>query len=216
MNILIADDHPLIRKGIKQILADSPEISAVFEADNSFAVFRVLESSSIDVLILDISLPGKDGMEILKDVKVYYPDLPVLMLSIQPEDQYALRAFKYGASGCLNKASAPEELLEALRKVKSGTRYINDAVSEILLNDLTGKNPENPHLNLSEREFQVMIMLAEGLSISTISEKLSLSIKTVSTYRTRLMAKMNLHTNAQLVFYAVKHNLLGISHNLPR
>ncbi|MDX9800063.1 MAG: response regulator transcription factor [Spirochaetia bacterium] len=209
MNILIADDHPLIRKGIKQILSDSPEITAVFEADSSFAVFNVLESRSIDILILDISLPGKDGMEILKDVKVYYPDLPVLMLSIQPEDQYALRAFKYGASGCLNKASAPEELLEALRKVKSGTRYINDAVSEILLNDLTGKNLENPHLNLSEREFQVMIMIAEGLTISTISDKLSLSIKTVSTYRTRLMAKMNLHNNAQLVYYAVKHNLLG-------
>ena len=208
MNILITDDHPLIRKGIRQILSDSPEISAVFEADNSFDVFKILESSRIDVLILDISLPGKDGMEILKDVKIYYPDLPVLMLSIQPEDQYALRAFKYGASGCLNKASAPEELMEALKKIKSGNRYINDAVSEILLNDLTGKNPDCPHLNLSEREFQVMIMLASGLSISAISEKLSLSIKTVSTYRTRLMAKMNLHTNAQLVYYAVKHNLL--------
>ena len=119
------------------------------------------------------------------------------------------------SSTVLQGALTRHQLLEALGKVKSGTRYINDAVSEILLNDLTGKNHENPHLNLSEREFQVMIMLAEGISISTISEKLSLSIKTVSTYRTRLMAKMNLHTNAQLVFYAVKHNLLGINHNPP-
>ena len=208
MNILIADDHPLIRKGLRQILSDSPHILSVFEAGDSHDIFRALESRKIDVLILDISLPGKDGMEILKDVKVYYPDLPVLMLSIQPEDQYALRAFKYGASGCLNKASAPEELLKAIDKVKSGSRYINDAVSEILLNDLTGKNPDKPHLNLSEREYQVMIMLASGLSISEISEKLAISIKTVSTYRTRLMAQMNLHTNAQLVYYAVKQNLL--------
>ena len=208
MNILIADDHPLIRKGLRQILADSPEISNIYEADNSYAIFSMLEISHVDVLILDISLPGKDGIEILKDVKIYYPDLPVLMLSIQPENQYAVRAFKYGASGCLNKASAPEELIEAIKKVKSGIRYINDAVSEILLNGLTGKDTEKPHLSLSEREYQVMIMLAAGLSMSEISDKLSISIKTVSTYRTRLLAKMNLHTNAQLIYYALKHNLI--------
>ncbi len=209
MNILIADDHPLIRKGLLQILSGSHHIREIYEAGNSYEVFENLKKRKIDVMILDISMPGKDGIEILKDVKIEYPDLPVLMLSIQPENQYAVRAFKYGASGCLNKASAPEELIEAIKKVRSGGRYLNDAVSEILLNNLSSHNTEEkPHRSLSEREYQVMIMLAKGLTISEVSEKLNLSIKTVSTYRTRLLTKMNLHTNSDLTYYSIKNNLL--------
>ena len=210
MNILIADDHPLIRKGLMQILADSKYIRNVYEAGNSTEVFRKLESEKVDVLILDISMPGKDGIEILKDVKIQYPDIAVLMLSIQPENQYAVRAFKYGASGCLNKASAPEELIRAIRKVQSGGRYLNDAVSEILLNNITSENSsELPHKQLSEREYQVMLQLAKGKTISEISGKLNLSIKTVSTYRTRLLSKMSLHTNSDLTYYAMKNNLIS-------
>ncbi|MCD6396808.1 MAG: response regulator transcription factor [Spirochaetaceae bacterium] len=209
MNILVADDHPLIRKGLIQILSDSSYIRNVYEARDNFEVFKNIKSHKIDILILDISMPGKDGMEILKDVKIEYPDLSVLMLSIQPENQYAVRAFKYGASGCLNKASAPEELIKAIKKVMSGGRYINDAVSEILLNNIKSKgNEEKPHKNLSEREYQVMILLASGLKICEISEKLNLSIKTISTYRTRLLVKMNLHTNSELTYYSIKHKLL--------
>ena len=210
MNILIADDHPLIRKGLMQILSDSIYIRKVYEAADSFEVFKQLESNKIDVLILDISMPGKDGIEILKDVKIKYTDLSVLMLSIQPENQYAVRAFKYGASGCLNKASAPEELIEAIRKVQSGGRYINDAVSEILLDNIkSDPGNELPHKSLSEREYQVMLLLAKGKTISEISDKLNLSIKTVSTYRTRLLSKMNLHTNSDLTYYSMKNNLIS-------
>lgn len=210
MNILIADDHPLIRKGLMQILADSKYIKNVYEAGDSIEVFRQLGSEKVDVLILDISMPGKDGIEILKDVKIQHPDIAVLMLSIQPENQYAVRAFKYGASGCLNKASAPEELIAAIRKVQSGGRYLNDTVSEILLNNITSETgTELPHKQLSEREYQVMLQLAKGKTISEISEKLNLSIKTVSTYRTRLLSKMNLHTNSDLTYYAMKNNLIG-------
>ncbi len=209
MNILIADDHPLIRKGLMQILSDSKYIKNVYEAGNSTEVFTLLENEKIDVLILDISMPGKDGIEILKDVKIQHPEIAVLMLSIQPENQYAVRAFKYGASGCLNKASAPEELIEAIRKVQSGGRYLNDAVSEILLNNITSESTGLPHRQLSEREYQVMLLLAKGKTISEISEKLNLSIKTVSTYRTRLLTKMNLHTNSDLTYYAMKNNLIS-------
>ncbi len=209
MNILVADDHPLIRKGLIQILADSSYIKNIVEARDSFEIFYMLKEHKIDIMILDISMPGKDGMEILKDVKTEYPYLKVLMLSIQPENQYAVRAFKYGAAGCLNKASAPEELIKAIKKVVSGGRYLNDKVSEILLDNLSIHDiKELPHTLLSEREYQVMILLASGLKLGEISEKLSLSIKTVSTYRTRLLVKMNLHTNSDLTYYAIKHNLI--------
>jgi len=209
MNILVADDHPLIRKGLIQILSDYSYIKHVYEAKNSIEVFEQLKQNFIDILILDISLPGKDGMEILKDVKIEYPNLPVLMLSIHPENQYAVRAFKYGAAGCLNKTSAPEELIVAIKKLSSGGRYINDTISEILLNDITSnKNQELPHKHLSEREFQVMILISSGCKISEIAEKLCLSIKTVSTYRTRLLLKMNMHTDSELTSYAIKHNLI--------
>ncbi len=208
MNILIADDHPLIRKGLKQILSDSSAIQHVYEAENGESALQMLSERSIDVLILDISMPDKDGIEVLKDVKVLYPDIPVLMLSIQPETQYALRALRFGASGCLNKASAPEELVNAIILVQRGGRYISEEVSELLLQNLQQNQSDLPHLQLSEREFQVFIMLASGQSLAQISDKLFLSVKTVSTYRARLLAKMNMHNNAQLTRYALDHELI--------
>ena len=208
MNILIADDHPLIRKGLRQILSGGMAITHIFEAENGAATMEVLAKTTINVLILDISMPDKDGIEVLKDVKLQYPELPVLMLSIQPETQYALRALRFGASGCLNKASAPEELIDAIIKVQRGGQYISEEVSELLLKNLQVKNQDAPHRELSEREYQVMIMLASGDSLSDIANKLSLSIKTVSTYRVRLLAKMNMTNNSQLTYYAMVNDLI--------
>ena len=208
MNILIADDHPLIRKGLRQILSGGMAITHIFEAENGAATMEVLAKTTINVLILDISMPDKDGIEVLKDVKLQYPELPVLMLSIQPETQYALRALRFGASGCLNKASAPEELIDAIIKVQRGGQYISEEVSELLLKNLQVKNQDAPHRELSEREYQVMIMLASGDSLSDIANKLSLSIKTVSTYRARLLAKMNMTNNSQLTYYAMVNDLI--------
>jgi DNA-binding NarL/FixJ family response regulator len=208
MNILIADDHPLIRKGLRQILSGGMAITHIFEAENGAATMEVLAKTTINVLILDISMPDKDGIEVLKDVKLLYPELPVLMLSIQPETQYALRALRFGASGCLNKASAPEELIDAIIKVQRGGQYISEEVSELLLKNLQVKNQDAPHLELSEREYQVMIMLASGDSLSDIANRLSLSVKTVSTYRARLLAKMNMTNNSQLTYYAMVNDLI--------
>ncbi len=208
MNILIADDHPLIRKGLRQILSGGMAITHIFEAENGAATMEVLAKTTINVLILDISMPDKDGIEVLKDVKLLYPELPVLMLSIQPETQYALRALRFGASGCLNKASAPEELIDAIIKVQRGGQYISEEVSELLLKNLQVKNQDAHHLELSEREYQVMIMLASGDSLSDIANRLSLSIKTVSTYRARLLAKMDMTNNSQLTYYAMVNDLI--------
>jgi two-component system, NarL family, invasion response regulator UvrY len=208
MNILIADDHPLIRKGLRQILSGGMAITHIFEAENGREAMEILARTPINVLILDISMPDKDGIEVLKDVKLLYPDLPVLMLSIQPETQYALRALRFGASGCLNKASAPEELIDAIIKVQRGGQFISEEVSELLLKNLQVKNQDAPHRELSEREYQVMIMLASGDSLSDIADRLSLSIKTVSTYRARLLAKMNMTNNSQLTYYAMVNDLI--------
>jgi len=208
MNILIADDHPLIRKGLRQILSGGMAITHIFEAENGAATMEVLAKTTINVLILDISMPDKDGIEVLKDVKLLYPELSVLMLSIQPETQYALRALRFGASGCLNKASAPEELIDAIIKVQRGGQYISEEVSDLLLKNLQVKNQDVPHRELSEREYQVMIMLASGDSLSDIANRLSLSIKTVSTYRARLLAKMNMTNNSQLTYYAMVNDLI--------
>ncbi len=207
--ILIVDDHPLVRRGLCQILQESINLSRLDELDDGSQVLDRMAQEKYDMVILDISLPGKDGLEVLKDLHHYYPDTPVLILSIQSESQYALRALKLGASGCLNKASAPEELVDAVRQVLQGGRYLSPRVSQLLLEDYQNIHSDEPHKHLSEREFQVMMMLASGLTSGEISQQLNLSIKTVSTYRTRLLQKMNLKNNAQITYYAVKHNLIS-------
>ncbi len=207
--ILIVDDHPLVRKGLCQILKDAIPYRVLDELSEGSKVLEYIARENYDVVILDISLPGRDGLDILMDIHSQYPDTAVLILSIQPESQYALRALKMGASGCLNKASAPEELVDAVREVLKGGRYLTSKVSQLLLEEYQGDHSGLPHKQLSEREYQVMMFLVSGLSSGEISEKLNLSVKTVSTYRTRLLQKMNLKNNAQLTYYAVKHNLIS-------
>ena len=209
VRILIADDHPLIRKGLRQILSDYKNIQKIDEASNGFDVLTLIEKNNYDAVILDISMPGKDGIEILKDIKKKNPMLPVLILSIQSEEQYAIRALKLGASGCINKATAPEELVNAIKKIVKGQRYINQKVDEILIENLSDGDSEYPHERLSEREFQVMLLIASGNSLTEIADKLFLSIKTVSTYKERLLRKMGMHKTTQLIDYVLKNKLLS-------
>ena len=207
--LLIVDDHPLVRRGLCQILQESISLHKLDELCNGEDVLSQVDQESYDVIILDISLPGKDGLEVLKDLRYYHPEVPVLILSIQSESQYALRALKLGAAGCLNKASAPEELVNAVRQVLQGSRYLSPKVSQLLLEDYQNSHTDEPHKHLSEREYQVMMMLASGLTSGEISQQLNLSIKTVSTYRSRLLQKMKLKNNAQITYYAVKHKLIS-------
>ena len=208
LRILIADDHSLIRRGLIQILETSLPVTYIDEVGDGNEVLPALGAKKYDVLILDISLPNRDGMDILHDVCRIYSSLPVLMLSIQPEEQYALRALKLGAAGCLNKAVAPENLVDAVKTVISGKTYIDGTVSRLMVENLNRDIGENPHEALSEREYQVLLMIAQGLSVTDISEKLNLSVKTVSTYRARLLKKMGLANSSQITSYAYRKGLL--------
>ena len=178
------------------------------EASTGGALLDLLRKNPYDVVILDISLPDRDGLDLLKEIKTLYPNMPVLMLSIQPEEQYAVRALKAGASGCLNKSGAPEELVKAIRKVVGGGTYVNPTVEEILVEDVKKCRQELPHSSLSDREYQVFLLIASGKTISEIADQLCLSTKTVSTYRMRLLEKMGMKNNAQLIHYAFMHGLV--------
>jgi two-component system, NarL family, invasion response regulator UvrY len=208
LKVLIVDDHPLIRKGLRQILVESIHIGHVEEASDGFQAVEAVKNGRWDVVVLDISLPGKDGMEALREIKELAPDTPVLMLSIQPEEQYALRAFRLGASGCLNKSGAPDQLIEAIRAVASGGTYVSPAASNVLVSGIKSGDGRPPHLLLSEREHQVMLLLAGGATVGGAALGLHLSVKTVSTYRARILEKMNLANNAQLTQYAYRHKLI--------
>jgi len=208
LKVLIVDDHPLIRKGLRQILVESVHIGLVEEASDGFQAIEAVRNGRFDVVVLDISIPGKDGMEVLREIKELAPDTPVLMLSIQPEEQYALRAFRLGASGCLNKSGAPDELVAAIRAIASGGTYVSAAASKALVSGIKSGDGRPPHLLLSEREHQVMLMLAGGSTVGEAAVALNLSVKTVSTYRARILEKMNLANNAQLTQYAYRHKLI--------
>lgn len=208
LRVLIADDHPLIRKGLIRILSDSVYVDAVDEASDGFAALDLLRRNSYDVVVLDISLPDKDGMDVLPEIKQLVPDVPVLMLSIQPEEQYAVRAFRLGAAGCLNKSSAPEELVEAIRTVARGGTYLSPKAKDLVMDSIRGDGRAKPHESLSERESQVMIQIARGKTVGEIAELLSLSVKTVSTYRARLLEKLSLENNAQVMEYVFRHKLI--------
>jgi two-component system invasion response regulator UvrY len=209
LKVMIADDHPLIRQGLRLTLSESVTISRVDEASDGPQLLEKMRQETYDVVVLDISMPGRDGLELLKDLKVLYPRTPVIILSLQPEEQYAVRAFRAGASGCLNKSASPAELLEAIRQVVAGHTYISEAAGERLLEDVRGCSDDLPHRSLSDREHEVLLLIASGLTTGQISEKLDLSVKTVSTYRARLLQKMGLQSNAQLIRYAFQHGLLG-------
>ena len=205
LRILIADDHPIVRRGLKQILCDEPDISIVREAQSADEVLEFVRARNWDAVILDISMPGRGGLDTLEELKRQYPDLPVLMLSMHPEDQYAARAFKSGAAGYMTKESAPDELVKAIRKITKGGRYVSEAFAEKLV-AMMGAEPPS-HDNLSAREHQVMLMIASGKTLSQIAEEMALSIKTISTYRTRILEKMQMKSNAEITHYVIKSGL---------
>jgi two-component system, NarL family, invasion response regulator UvrY len=207
IKILIADDHSVVREGVKHILSDMPE-AVISEAGNGQEVLEAMRKKEYDLILLDIAMPGKDGLDILKDIKTEKPQTKVLILSMFPEEQYALRALKSGASGYLTKESIPEELINAIRKVLRGGKYISSDFSDKLLTSLDSDVEKPVHETLSNREYQVMRMIASGKTISEIADELFLSVKTVSTYRTRILEKMNLKNNAEVMHYAVRNGII--------
>jgi two-component system invasion response regulator UvrY len=208
IRVLIADDHAVVRQGLKQILGGTPEMLVAGEATNGQEVLDKVRAEAWDVVILDISMPDRSGLDILKQLKAERPKLPVLVLSMHSEDQYAVRVLKAGASGYLTKDSAPDELVKAIRKVVSGGRYVSSFLAEKLAFEIGTDSSRLPHETLSDREFQVLRLIAAGKSVTEIAAELYLSVKTVSTYRARLLRKMNLGTNAELMHYAMQNHLI--------
>jgi two-component system invasion response regulator UvrY len=208
IRVLVVDDHPVVRKGLIQILVEEPDVEAAVEADSAGELLRQVTENEWDVVVLDITLPDRSGLEALKDVKAMRPELPVLILSMHPEDQYALRVLKAGAAGYINKESAADVLVNAVRKVVGGGKYVSPSMAEKLATVVGSDYDVQPHERLSDREFQVMCMIASGKRLKEIGEELCLSVKTVSTYRTRVLDKMGMESNAELTYYAVKNGLI--------
>jgi DNA-binding NarL/FixJ family response regulator len=208
IKILIADDHAVVRRGLKQILGEEPDMAVFGEARNTEEVLKNIREQNWDILILDITMAGESGLDVLKTLKHTRPKLPVLFLSIHPEDQYAVRVLKAGAAGYMTKESAPEELVKAIRKVLRGGKYISPSLAEKLAFDLETDSEKPPHESLSNREYQVMCMIASGKTVKVIAEEMYLSVKTISTYRQRILEKMKMKTNAELIRYAIKNQLV--------
>ncbi|HYR95350.1 MAG TPA: response regulator transcription factor [Candidatus Binatus sp.] len=208
IRVLVADDHPVVRRGLKHILAETPDIIAVGEASDGHQVLDQVRAGTCDVLLLDLTMPGGHGVEILEAVKRERPSLPVLVLSIHPEDQYAVRVFRAGAAGYMTKDSAADELVRAVRKVHAGGRYVTPRVAEELAAQVDCGTERQPHALLSNREYQVLCMLGRALSVTQIARELHLSEKTVSTYRSRLLEKMQARNTAELIRYAVQNRLV--------
>jgi DNA-binding NarL/FixJ family response regulator len=208
MHILIADDHAVVRRGLREILADALPDADFSEAGNGDEVLSQLGKSQAAMLVLDISMPGRSGMDVLRDVKHAYPRLPVIILSCQPEDQYAVRCLRAGAAAYINKESAPEELAEATKKILSGGRYVSASVAETLLTNLDDSVDKPLHELLSDREYEVMRLIAAGVALTEIGDRLHVSVKTISSYRARIMEKMQMKSNAELTRYAMTHSLI--------
>ena len=208
MKILIADDHPLVRQGLKQLLAAEPDMTVVGEAKNADETLELARSLEWDVLILDYSMPGGNGLVVLKEIKRSYPRRPVLILSMHPEDSIAISVLRAGAAGYINKECASEELTVAIKKAVSGGKYVSTSLAEKLALELEDGTRARPHESLSDREYRVMWMIASGKSITHIAEELFLSPNTISTYRIRILKKLKLEHNADLVRYAIKHRLM--------
>jgi two-component system invasion response regulator UvrY len=207
IKILIADDHTLFRKGLKHILSEYPGLVVTDEASNGQEVLNKIWHNDYDMVLLDITMPGMTGLDALKQLKNDKPKLPVLVLSMHPEEQYAVRVIRAGASGYLRKESAPDELITAIQKIAGGRKYITSSLAERLADDME-TTTENPHDTLSDREFEVFRMIAAGKAIKQIAEALFLNARTISTYRSRILEKMQMKTNAELIHYAIKHHIL--------
>jgi len=210
VRLIVVDDHAIVRRGIVQVLSEHPDVQIVAEA-NDYASLRaeLKKHGEPDVLVMDVGLPGKNGIDILKALREDHPRLKVLMVSMYPEDQYAVRAFRAGAFGYLNKASAPEKLLEALSQVIAGKKYVTPEIAQALIESLSApEDSGSPHEKLSDREFQTLKMIASGQRLADIADALALSPKTVSVYRARILEKMGMSNNAELTHYAIKHGLV--------
>lgn len=209
MKIMIVDDHPVVRQGIRLILASHPGIEVVAETGTAAATLEKLRTTPVDLVVLDLNLPDQNGFVVLKDIQHRHPGLPVLILTMQPEEHMAVRALKAGANGFLNKESAPEELVKAVLAVFQGRRYISPKLAEWLALEVGGHRESVPHERLSDREFQVMCLLASGKGVTAIAAMLHRNPNTISTYRARILSKMGMESNADLTQYATKHQLIG-------
>jgi two-component system invasion response regulator UvrY len=205
IRVLIADDHPIVRKGLRQIVSEQADM-VVVEAGDGREALGLIDGGGFTVVLLDLNMPGISGLEVLSQIRARQPQLPVLMLSGHPGTEFAVRTIKAGASGYLNKELAPEELVTAIRHVIRGRKYIGQEVAELLA-DSVGNNVEEPHASLSDREFQVMLLIASGKTVSEIAEEIALSVKTVSAHRARILDKMNLRNNAELMRYVIENKI---------
>lgn len=209
IRVLIADDHAVVRRGLRQILQDEPGIAVDAEAANGDEALEAVRKRSFDVVVLDVSMPGRHGLEVLDEFRRLWPSLPVLILSVHPEDQLALRLLKAGAAGYLSKDSAPEELVKAIRRVAKGGKYLSANLADRMVARLQTPVSEPPHESLSGREFEVLLALAGGERVKEIAARHDLSIKTVSTYRARILRKLGVQSNAELTLYAVRSGLIA-------
>lgn len=208
MKVIIVDDHELIREGLKKVLVKHSDLKVVGEAAYSQDLLDLLDRHEVDVVILDISMPGKSGLELLRDIKNFHPKVKTLVLSMYPEDRFAIRALKAGASGYLSKQSAAKELVNALRKIMSGGKYISPALAEQLVLEIETPSDKPLHEKLSNREFEIMLKISLGKSVSEIADELILSVNTITSYRARVMQKMNMKSNAEIIRYALKNQLV--------
>lgn len=208
IRVLIADDHPIVRKGLKTILKEAQDIKVEDEASDGEEVMEKVRINDYDVLVLDLSMPKLDGLETIRRIKSEKPDMAILVLSMNPEEVFGIRALNLGASGYLSKDVALEQLVQAIRRVASGKVYISQVLAESIAQNVSRGSPKMPHEHLSDREYQIMLMIAKGKSLKAIGEELSLSVKTVSTHRAHILQKMGLQSNAQIVTYALQNNLI--------
>lgn len=209
INAIICDDHKIVREGLSKIFSSFPDINIMADdIASGEELLQRLRKVQPDIIVLDVSLPGRSGLEVLKQVKIFYPEIKVLVLSMYPEDQFAIRMLKAGASGYLHKDSAPELLIEAIRTIHEGGEYLSPQITKLLYREMNNKNQDLPHKLLSDREFEVFLAIGEGKPNNQIASQLSLSAKTISTYRSRILSKMNMDNNSEMIKYILLHNLL--------
>jgi two-component system invasion response regulator UvrY len=208
IKVCVVDDHAVVREGLKRIIAENPGMAVTAEAGDGHEALKVIKEEPCDVVLLDITMPSKSGLDVLKQLHAESPRLPVLVLSMHAEDQYAVRVLRAGAAGYLTKESAPAKLVQAIRKVVRGGKYVSSTLAEKLVYDLDGDTTKAAHEILSDREYQVLCMIASGKTVTEIGEELALSVKTISTYRVRILEKLNMKNNAELTRYAIKEGLV--------